>query len=374
MPLHIKHIRSKDGTGTLSHLLIDEETSSALLIDPNLEDVETISLLIRMQSVKLTHIIDTHTHADHISAAAELQKRFSALIVMHENTKNKWRIVDQGDAFGIGDILRSNAKIPIDMYVNDGDIITVGKHKAEILFTPGHTDNHITVKIGNHIFTGDLLLIGQAGRSDLPGGDPGEQYDSLMKKILLLPDETLMYPGHDYEGRTHAVLGDEKKTNPFLAARTKQDYIDFVAGFFPPLAESTNGGNTTLQCGVQRVAQPEEGIRQINPLELHKMITLGEKLHLLDVRDAHELSSLGAIEGVQNIAVRQLPSRLNELPEEQSMPIVAICASGSRSIEAAHLLRRAGYSNIMNLKGGTIGWMAAGLPLVRSTHKSGVRI
>ncbi len=374
MATQIEHIRSTDGTGTLTHLLIDEESSTALLIDPNIEDVETISLMVRMKNLRLSHIIDTHTHADHVSGAAELQKRFNARIVMHENTKNKWKIVDQGDAFGIGDILRSNAKIPIDLYVKDGDIITFGKQKAEVLFTPGHTDNHITVRLGGHIFTGDLLLIGQAGRSDLPGGNVEEQYNSLMTRILPLPDETLMYPGHDYENRTHAVLGDEKKSNPFLQRRTKQEYIDFVTGFFPPLAESTDGGRITLQCGVHRVARPEEGIRQLNPIELQKQIRQGEPLHLLDVREPSELAGMGAIEGVQNISIRQLASRLDELPREKDTPIVAICATGSRSVEAAHLLRQAGYSNVMNLKGGTIGWMSAGLPLIRSTYKSGVSI
>lgn len=373
MPLVIEHIRSTDGTGTLSHLLVDEDSRAALLIDPNIEDVETLSLLIRMNNLTLISIIDTHTHADHVSGAAELRKRFNAKIVMHENTKHKWKIVSQGDAFGIGDILRSNARIPIDLYVNDNDMLTFGKQKAELLFTPGHTDNHIAVRIGNHLFTGDLLLIGQAGRSDLPGGNPEEQYDSLMNKILPLPDETLMYPGHDYEGRTRAVLGDEKKTNPFLARRTKEEYLDFVTEFFPPLAESLEGGRMTLQCGVQRVIHQNDGVRQLNPLELHRMVSADEPLYLLDVREASELASLGAIDGVHNISIRVLAARLDQLPQDKETPIVAICASGSRSAEATHLLRQAGYTNVMNLKGGTIGWMAAGLPLQRPIHQSGAR-
>jgi glyoxylase-like metal-dependent hydrolase (beta-lactamase superfamily II)/rhodanese-related sulfurtransferase len=364
--MKIEQIRSTDGTGTLSYLLIDTPTSSAVLIDPNIEDVHSISELIQYTKARLTHIIDTHTHADHVSGAGKLQQAFGAKIVMHESTKNKWKIIDQGDKFGIGDTLRANAKIPIDEYVNDGDMITSGTMQVKILFTPGHTDNHITMQVDENIFTGDLLLIGQAGRSDLPGGSAEEQYNSLTNKILPLPEHTKMYPGHDYENKTFALLGDEKRTNPFLKRRTKAEYIQFVQDFFPPLAEaSASGGKMTLQCGVQRVAQATDRFKNISADELQRMITERERLTLLDVREPLELMMSGAIEGVQNISVRQLMNRTRELPEDKSTTIVSICASGSRSIEAAHMLQELGYVNVMNLADGTNGWIQSGYPVVR---------
>lgn len=368
--MKIEQIRSIDGTGTLSYFVADESTSSALIIDPNVEDVEKLSTLVRNSNSRLTHIFDTHTHADHVSGAAELQQLFGAKIVMHENTKNKWKIIDQGDKFGIGDTLRANAKIPIDVYVNDGDAIAAGTMNVKALFTPGHTDNHITMHIGDNLFTGDLLLIGQAGRSDLPGGNAEEQYDSLMNKILPLPDNTKMYPGHDYENNTFALLGNEKKTNPFLARRTKAEYIKFVQDFFPPLAEaSASGGKMTLQCGVQRVAQPTDASKSISPQELNTMLHNNSNLTLLDVREPMELMTTGAIEGVQNISVRLLKNRTNELPLDKSRPIVTVCASGARSMEAAHLLQQLGYSNVMSLVGGTTAWIKNGFPVVRPTAK-----
>ncbi len=368
--MKIRQIRSSDDTGTLSYLVIDAATAAAVLIDPNMEDVNTISELIRQSSACLTHIFDTHMHADHISGAAELQVLFGAKIVMHENTKKKWKIIDQGDKFGIGDTLRANAKIPIDVYVNDGDVIVSGTMKVKILFTPGHTDNHITMHVGDNIFTGDLLLIGQAGRSDLPGGNAEEQYDSLTNKILPLPDATKMYPGHDYENNVFSLLGDEKKNNPFLERRTKAEYIQFVQDFFPPLAEaSATGGKMTLQCGVRRVARPGDKFKNIFANELNEMLKSNANLTLLDVREPFELMATGAIEGVQNISVRQLMNRTSELPQEKSTTIVSICASGSRSMEAAHRLRQLGYTNVMNLVGGTNAWIQSGFPVVRPTVK-----
>lgn len=368
--MNVHQIRSTDGTGTLSYLVVDAKTSSAVLIDPNREDVEQIAELVRTTNARLTHIIDTHTHADHISGADELQKLFGAQIVMHENTKHKWKIVDQGDAFGIGDTLRANAKIPIDVYVQDGDVITSGSMSIRVLFTPGHTDNHITLHIGNNLFTGDLLLIGQAGRSDLPGGNPEDQYESLMQKILPLPDDTTVYPGHDYENNVSALLGNEKRTNPFLQRRTKAEYVQFVQEFFPPLAEaSAAGGKMTLQCGVQRVPQPTDAFKNLSADELRALLERNPNVLLLDVREPIELMTTGAIEGVRNISVRQLQHRLHELPQDKSTTIVSICASGSRSVEAAHMLQQSGYVNVMNLKGGTLAWIARGYPVVRPMVK-----
>lgn len=368
--MHVEQIRSTDGTGTLSYLLIDETGSSAALIDPNLEDVERIAGLIRQANVQLTHIFDTHTHADHISGAAELQKEFGAKIVMHENTKNKWKVIDQGDKFGIGDTLRANAKIPIDLYVDDGDEMSVGSMNVRVLYTPGHTDNHITLQSEDCIFTGDLLLIGQGGRSDLPGGSAAEQYESLTNKILPLPDTTKMYPGHDYENNIFALLGNEKKNNPFLKRRTKTEYLKFVKDFFPPLAEqSLNGGKMTLQCGVQRVAQPGDAFRNIAAEELNELLKVESGLMLLDVREPDELMTMGAIKGVENISVRQLMNRTGELPPDKSLPVVTICASGGRSTEAAHILQQVGYKNVLNLTGGTIEWINKGFPVVHPKTK-----
>ena len=119
----IQQIRSTDGTGTLSYIISDDQTNLAAIIDPNIEDLAAIRQKLKEGGLKLEYIIDTHTHVDHVSGAAELQKSEGAVVVMHEKTKDKWKVVDQGDKFGIGDILRKNAKLEIDQYVEEGDTI-----------------------------------------------------------------------------------------------------------------------------------------------------------------------------------------------------------------------------------------------------------
>ena len=215
----IKQIRSLDGTGTLSYLVASEEDHLGVIVDPNVEDLEKTEELMKDLDLRITHIIDTHTHADHISGAGELRRITGALTVMHANTANKWKFIDKGDKFGIGDTLRVNARIPVDRFVEDGDVVAVGSLKLNVLYTPGHTDNHVSITLDRNVFTGDLLLIGQAGRSDLPGGNPEEQFDSLFGKILSLPDNTRIYPGHDYRGAAFSTLGEERRTNPFLCPR-----------------------------------------------------------------------------------------------------------------------------------------------------------
>ena len=360
--MQVHQLRSTDGTGTLSYLLVDESTRSAAIIDPNSEDLSRIQELVKELSATVVAFIETHTHVDHISATNDLKQIYSAPLYMHENTKNKWKVVDQGEKFGIGDILRANAKLEVDVYVNDNDTITVGNEKVKVLHTPGHTDNHISLLAGDDLFTGDLLLIGQAGRSDLPGGSPDEQFDSFQTKILPLPDATRIWPGHDYEENTFALLRDERKSNPFLTIGDKKEYAAFVADFFPPLAEATaSGEKMTVQCGTKRVvAQSKEPFHDIDPDMLEELIANTPDLFLLDVREPFELSAFGAIENVVNIPTRQLMARLKELPQDKNAPIVTICQSGSRSYEVAHYLSQQGYTAVYNLDGGTSQWVYSG--------------
>jgi glyoxylase-like metal-dependent hydrolase (beta-lactamase superfamily II)/rhodanese-related sulfurtransferase len=361
----LRQIRSTDGTGTLSYLVADDETKKGVLIDPNIADTQEILLLAAKLGVTIEQVIDTHTHVDHVSGAGELKKAIGTVLLMHENTKDKWKVVDQGDAFGIGDILRANAALEVDRELRHGDTISVGSLQLTVLHTPGHTDNHISLLCEDALFTGDLLLIGQAGRSDLPGGNPEDQFDSIFNTILPLPEDTRIYPGHDYEEREYAFLGDEKRTNPFLKPRTKSEYVAFVADFFPPVADAVQDGKMTLQCGTKRVETSSTAFKNISPGELAATLEEDPSLYLLDVREPFELVAFGAIPGVTNIPTREVLLRREELPPTRSDRIAVICQSGNRSYEVAHLLAREGYVNIYNLQGGTSAWKREGHPTVR---------
>ena len=360
-----KQVRSTDGTGTLSYLLADENTRESVIIDPNFEDTQKLLYIIDEARIKVKYIIDTHTHADHISAAGELKNLTGAEVVMHEKTKDKWQVVDQGDKFGIGNILRANAKIDVDKFVKDNDILNVGYLKLKILHTPGHTDNHISLLCEDKLFTGDLLLIGQAGRSDLPGGDSSDQYDSLFNKILTLPGDTKIYPGHDYANNEYSSLNDEIANNPFLENRTRDEYILFVEEFFPPVADLENDGKTILQCGTKRVSTVEEKFKNISPIELKEMSEINPNLYLVDVREPFELMAFGAIPGVNNLPTSQLSGRFKEIPNDKNNPVVVICQSGNRSSEVSHFLNSKGYQNVYNLAGGTSGWVMNGFEVER---------
>jgi sulfur dioxygenase len=359
----LEEIRSVDGTGTLTYFLIDESTGTSALIDPNLNDLGELIARVDRSRSKLEFVLDTHTHADHISAAGELRKRFGTPLVMHQSTVNKWKIVDEGDRFGIGDVLRANAAIQVQRYVTHGEVIHAGSLAFQILHTPGHTDNHICPLVDGHLFTGDLLLFGQAGRSDLPGGNPGQQYTSLFTTLLSLPGTTMIHPGHDYEGNAARTLEEEKVVNPFLAPRSKEKYIAFVGEFFPPLAETTAGGATMLQCGVTRIPTADALFNNITPRELSEMLSNGRQPFLLDVREPFELIAFGAIPGVMNIPLGQVKQRLAELPAGRE--VVVVCQTGSRSLEAANLLSRAGFSRVFNLQGGTLQWAGSGYTVTR---------
>lgn len=357
----VKQIRSTDGTGTLSYIIADLENKVGAVIDPNIEDVKEIVYSAGELGIQITHIIDTHTHADHISGADELKKFFTAETFMHEKTKDKMKVLESAAKFGIEDILKANAKIKIDYYLNDGDVLELGSLKLKILHTPGHTDNHVSVLVDKALFTGDLLLIGQAGRSDLPGGSSEEQYDSLFNKILKLPEDTKIYPGHDYEDNEYSLLKYEAQNNPFLEQRSKEEYVEFVKDFFPPFAETTETGEkVTLQCGTKRIVRKEGEFSSITSQELFEMLKKNDDLFLLDVREPFELMMNGAVGGVKNIPIGELPSGLNKLPADRSKPIVCICASGNRSYEASHFLSRQGFNKVYNLEGGTFGWIMSG--------------
>ncbi|MGE5402399.1 MAG: MBL fold metallo-hydrolase [Ignavibacteriales bacterium] len=367
-----RQIRSKDETGTLSYLLADENSGDAIIIDPNIEDTQGILYLAEELNVRLKYIVDTHTHADHISAAGELKKLTGAKLLMHENTKDKWKVVDQGDKFGIGDILRQNADVEVDRFLKGNEEIKVGPLIFKVLFTPGHTDNHISLLIQDMLFTGDILLIGQAGRSDLPGGNVEDQFESIFNIILKLPEDIKIYPGHDYENNTFAYLSDEKQQNPFLERRTLEQYKEFVADFFPPVSEAVDNGKMTLQCGTKRVSKSAEPFQNISAVDLAEMITRREDMLLLDVREPFELKAFGYVPGVINIPIGEISGRTNELPSNKDKKIVAICQSGNRSYEVAYYLSKKGYTNVYNLDGGTSGWIYNNHPLVNNIKYSGV--
>ena len=191
-------------SSTYTYLLAERKGGEALLIDPVLENTDQYVRLLNELDVKLVLAVDTHIHADHVTALGSLRNRTDCATAM-------------GD--------RSGAEC-VSVRFREGEKLCADNLHLDILYTPGHTDDSYSFVLPDRVFTGDTLLIRGTGRTDFQNGDPAAQYDSLFEKLLRLPQETLVYPAHDYNGMMVSTIGEEAKFNPRLQVASKQAYID----------------------------------------------------------------------------------------------------------------------------------------------------
>ncbi len=194
-------------SGTYSYLMASRRGGEALIIDPVLEKVDRYLQLVKELDLKLVKAVDTHIHADHITGLGALRDRTHCITVMGENAK-----VDV-----------------VSMRVTEGDKLTIEGLAMDVLYTPGHTDDSYSFLMGDRVFTGDTLLIRGTGRTDFQNGSARAQYKSLFNKLLKLPDETLVYPAHDYKGDTVSTIGEEKRCNPRLQVKSVDEYVDLMS-------------------------------------------------------------------------------------------------------------------------------------------------
>jgi len=194
-------------SSTYTYLLADENSRDAVIIDPVLDEIDNYLLLLNQLNLTLTTCIDTHTHADHITAAGELRERTACKTMLGEQSHS--------------DCITATFK--------DGDSIAFGNHKLLVLHTPGHTDDSYSFFLQGPsrglLFTGDTLLIRGTGRTDFQNGDAADQYNSLFSILLKYPEDTCVYPGHDYKGWTSSTIGEEKRHNPRLQVKSREGYV-----------------------------------------------------------------------------------------------------------------------------------------------------
>jgi sulfur dioxygenase len=207
--------------------------AEALVIDPVLERADEVVAALEGRALRFT--IDTHVHADHITAGSELRARTGARVVLPALAS------DCGCA---------------DLTLADGDTLTLGGLTLRALHTPGHTPEGLCYLVGDALFTGDTLLVGTCGRTDFQGGDAGELYDSVHGKLYALPDATVVWPAHDYQGRTHTTIGAEKASNARLAGRTREEFVALMAGLhLPPPRKIAEAVPANRRCGLDRTPQ-----------------------------------------------------------------------------------------------------------------------
>jgi glyoxylase-like metal-dependent hydrolase (beta-lactamase superfamily II) len=192
--------------GCLGYIVADPETRAAAIVDPEAEMVEPMLNFVFEHGLRPLYVVDTHTHADHVSGARELKRKTIAKIVMHEKAPSS----------------------AVDIRVEDGDRIWLGRLPLKFLHAPGHAKDLVAVMLPGRILTADALLIGSCGRTDLPNGNATRQYHTLYYLFRCLPDDLLVYPGHDYKGRDHTVLGDQKESNPKMLFASEEEFVEFM--------------------------------------------------------------------------------------------------------------------------------------------------
>lgn len=343
-------------SSTYTYLLADEQTRDAVIIDPVLEQLERDLSLIRELGLTLRYALDTHVHADHVTALGSLRDRVGAKTVLSERA-------------GVG---------CADVLVKDGDILSFGSHALVVRETPGHTDGCVTYVTSDEAmaFTGDAVLIRGCGRTDFQQGDARTLYRSVHDKVFSLPDTTLLFPAHDYKGRTVTSVAEEKKLNPRLGeGKTEEEFVGIMANLglaYPKKIDVALPSNA--RCG-EAIASGEQvperdwapvevsatGVPEVAPewVAAHR----GD-VRVVDVREPDEYrGDLGHIEGAELVPLAQLPGPLADSRRDE--PVVVVCRSGGRSAKATATLRALGFSRIASMRGGMTRWNERRYPVIR---------
>ena len=341
-------------SSTYSYLLGDARSRESVLIDPVFEQARRDTALIQELGLKLVATLDTHIHADHVTGGWLLKRQFDSDIV----------------------VSASSGAEGADRYLAHGDRVNFGNRYVETRATPGHTEGCVTYVLDDEsmAFTGDCLLIRGSGRTDFQQGDPRAMFRSVKSQILCLPPACLLYPAHDYTGRTVTSVAEERRFNPRLGGEIGEaDFVGYMNNLglpHPKLIDIAVPAN--LQCGrpERDAALPAEpvwapltftfaGIWEIQPEALEENVA---KVQLVDVREPDEfVGPLGRIRGAKLMPLGQLPARVGELARDR--PVVAVCRSGARSANASVLLQKAGFNDVANLAGGMLRWRAEGYPV-----------
>jgi len=349
-PLLFRQLFEAD-TGTFTYLLADVVSGEGVLIDPVFEQHSRDLSLIQELGIRLVASLDTHAHADHVTGSW----------LMHEAT---------GSAIGLAAAARAeNVTLPL----HHGDRVAFGRRHLEVRSTPGHTDGCVSFVLDDRsmAFTGDALLVRGCGRCDFQQGNAHTLWTSITGQILPLPDSCLLYPGHDYTGRTVTSVAEEKAYNARLGgAATERDFVGHMEAMKLPhphrIAEALPGN---MRSGKPRQApsaptwaplsRSYAGLPELAPawVAAHR-----NEITLLDVRSAEEYNGPdGHVAGSLLLPLPELEQRSGEIPTGK--PVVVVCHSGSRSALATQQLLKAGLDQVANLHGGLSRWTAEGYPL-----------
>src|SRR3984957_13815638 len=297
-------------SGTYSYLLASRAGGEALILDPVLEKVDRYCQLLRELDLRLVKAVDTHLHADHVTGLGELRDRTHCVTIMGEQSK--------------ADV--------VAMRVSDGDKVMIEGLSLDVMYTPGHTDDSYSYLMGDRVFTGDTLLIRGTGRTDFQNGSARAQYDSIFGRLLKLPDETMVFPAHDYKGDTVSTIGEEKRYNPRLQVRSVDEYVELMNNLKLP-----------------------------NPKMMDVAVPANMHVGLHQDDLAKQGRALSACEAVESLRPGGM---LREVAAATGRRIVFFCAFGERSAMAVTAAKGSGLANTAHIAGGIDAWKKAGGPVL----------
>lgn len=343
----ILHQLFEKESSTYTYLIYDPSSKDAVLIDPVIEMTERDLKLIRELGLSLKYIFETHVHADHITGSGEIRKRTGAKI-------------------GISSAYDMSCA---DLHLDDNQTVTFGEHSIRAIHTPGHTSGCTSYHLGDWVFTGDALLIRGCGRTDFQEGSAETLFHSVREKLFKLPEDTIIYPAHDYKGFSQSSIGEEKQFNPRLRLEnSKEDFIQIMKEL--KLAQPkkiVESVPANLLCGLpapfpEIASSNEGGVQVLSAEEAHKRMG---QFRLIDVRGDDEFNNeLGHIPGARLKTLGESLSQfLDAAPKDDQF--LFVCRSGKRSLEATKLAKARGIEQSYNLEGGMIRWNELHYPVER---------
>jgi len=329
-------------SSTYTYLLADEQSKEAVLIDPVVETIDRDLKLIEELGLKIKYVLDTHIHADHVTAAGEIRRRTGARTAVSYDA--------QVDC--------------VDIPLRDGSELEFGRYKIKALSTPGHTDSCMSFYCDGKIFTGDALLIRGTGRTDFQQGSAEKLYHSVTGKIFNLPAETEVFPAHDYRGQTKSSVALEKQFNPRIGGeKTLEEFKQIMSQLkldHPKKIHEALPANMT--CGIKPDAKDTKVIAEINVEQLKPLLG---KVRLIDVRRPDEFDGeLGHIPGAELVTLGEGTDQFL-LNADREQKIVFVCRSGARSGRVTEQALSLGYKNVLNMVGGMLRWNELQFPIER---------
>ena len=316
-------------SSTYTYLIASGKGREALIIDPVLEKTDQYIKLLHELDLRLVKVIDTHIHADHISGIAELRDKTKCITIMGEHAP--------------GDVVSMNVK--------DNESVSIDKINLKALYTPGHTDDSYSFLMNDRVFTGDTLLIKGTGRTDFQNGDPYDAYNSIFERLLKLPEETLIYPAHDYKGENVSTIGEEKKFNPRLQVSSAEEYANIMNNLNlsnPKMMDVAVPANKNLGFKI-------DNQKKLNGIKFNDIKTIANdnNLTLIDLREDHEIKHRPSLPNSTHIPYSKLQEFLTSRKEEiKNKILVFYCAIGERSALAIQVCIGYKMKNVYHLVGG----------------------